>query len=496
MLQYFKDQPSKFMMRSGAELGDESEISTALSLKLVQELEGLMKEPNESVHKFLMAIVKKQPEQLPSILEDRAGPPSFAFVRGVRDFVAGPLATLEEEAQEDGSAIYPVYFKSDGHAAQLHIEPDESCDGKEMWADTQGSAALTTGCGNARVEGDGTPLTKSLDEPVDILAPHVVLSDDPAVPGAGPIRHTTPFEDEKCDQAASWFSSPSSGAAAPPPPFNWPTSPGSSSFADEPWALELERADEGLLAEGSAGFVPWRDPAVGATPGEPTPICAVDLGTGPAVVAADSCAAGAPVPRRHPKDTKNHKKLTVGPEEGLGGNSTAQPAPKRARLDSPDKHSGRSMCAIPGHGSGEREARGCKSCAVLYVDECAAQVKRPPGMPAAEWAFAVLQRVARTPSTTYWCPQCLEEALLNCPERRAGLVEEVRRAEAAEGGEVQRRTLKKVLAGLFRQTTKCALPAHVLARNGGFCRCPGKPKIWRDCEACLETRAHPYAGLK
>jgi len=119
-----------------------------------------------------------------------------------------------------------------------------------------------------------------------------------------------------------------------------------------------------------------------------------------------------------------------------------------------------------------------------------------PGAAAAEWAFEVLQRVAKTQSGTYWCPKCLRETFLDSPEKRAQLArlaETARRAEAGEEGAAddlaeQMRRVK------FWPTTKCEEPAHVAARNGGFCRCV-RSRMWRSCGACRAARAFEYAGL-
>jgi hypothetical protein len=125
------------------------------------------------------------------------------------------------------------------------------------------------------------------------------------------------------------------------------------------------------------------------------------------------------------------------------------------------------------------------------VEACAAEAAPAPGAAAA--AFDVLQRVGRTVSGTYWCAQCLDEALLAKPDQRAGLVAAARLAEAGGGGgEALRRALKR----LFKPTTKCRAAAHVTARNGGMCRCAGELQVmWRGCRACRAARAHPYAGL-
>ena len=206
----------------------------------------------------------------------------------------------------------------------------------------------------------------------------------------------------------------------------------------------------------------------------------------------------------HPKNTKwaaKRKGSAAEPEpvEGHGGTPPAQPAwpvepppPSKGRRTAPDggrPDSGRLRCAFPGHG-GEREARSCKACAVLHVAACAAQVAPAAGREG--WAFEVLRRVARTPSGTYWCPQCLQETLLDRPEQLGALVGMVRLAEA--GTADAEAAIRGRLARLFAQTTKCARAAHAAARNDGLCRCEAQ-LIWRSCAACGAARAYPYAGL-
>ena len=212
--------------------------------------------------------------------------------------------------------------------------------------------------------------------------------------------------------------------------------------------------------------------------------------SGQSAAAAGACA-DAPPPRQHPKATR--KKRTAEPGE-------SPPQPKRGRRTEPDAgrpDSGRPRCTLAGHG-GSREERACRACLVVNVNACAAAVLRPPGTPDAEWAFEVLQRLARTRSGTYWCPTCLREQLLDSPDKVAQLArlsDTVRRAEEGEEGAAgclaeQMRRVK------LRPTTKCTAPAHVAARNGGFCRCPVAPqRIWRSCGACRTARAFEYAGL-
>ena len=198
-----------------------------------------------------------------------------------------------------------------------------------------------------------------------------------------------------------------------------------------------------------------------------------------------NAAAGGPssqeltAPRSHPKATRSIIK-----KEAPGGSTKRPHGPPRPK------------CELKGHGGKPVEARACKVCVVLNLDRCAAEVKAAAAAAASaavtagaapDIAFAMLQRLGKA-SGTYWCPQCLQEQLLDDSGRRQHLVTLARRAEAGDGE--AERELAGALLHLFRQTNKCK--AHDATHRGGMCPCD---KMWRACLACRRARRHPYAGL-
>ena len=526
VLLYFMSKPSFFVLRSGKELGDECSKSAMLGEKLILDLESLMSDHMESVQSFLMSVAQEHPEQMASIIEGQSSAEQIVNdVRGIGSSSFDDLIPTQRddpEARQDPTEQFAVYFSST-------MQEHNSRDGE------QGSHGPPAAIPESSIARGDDPQLAASDIPGDSVLEAVALSMlasdsivDPMLAsdsmvglGAGEAQATTSFEDGESGQAASrWFSE-----CALPSPQDISTASGDSASPGELWGFNVDQeqlyfapvpysgetqpglADAQQAATSSADAVPGPDAAIHGTTRGPNPV-ACSTNAGGDVVVADRRVeppAGLLPQRKHPKATRQ-KKPAVEPVEGrVGAMSSAQPAQpaqpaegqapsKRTRWAAPDDcrpDSGRPMCALPGHG-GPREARACKVCVVLRVDACAAELVRPPGAPAAGWAFEVLQRVARTLSGTYWCPQCLEEELLCCPEKRAQLVALVRRAEAGEEGAAK--SLRGQLSRLFSQTNKCSSPAHAAARNGGLCRCEPQ-RMWRSCKACGAARAHPYAGL-
>ena len=128
ILSYFADTSSGFTLRSGAELGEEYEISAALAVKLAQDLEDLMKDHFESVQTFLMSLAKEHPEEVAFIVDGQAGPLSVELVRDIGDCLAKPvdaMTTQREEAGEDPTEQYRTFHDC---TAASHVEQPSDYD--------------------------------------------------------------------------------------------------------------------------------------------------------------------------------------------------------------------------------------------------------------------------------------------------------------------------------------------------------------------------------